>query len=473
MKLSLLVAGILLGLANAQDFNVKAIAKAPPTFVTVPVDVLGQTATYAPLPTLVSSDTASDSQRKQRSKRDGTCETYPAGSGPVPIPDTVSAFLADPDLQATATNAPTPGGYTQVFSNLQGSLSASMYMGLYTLTSFDTVSCALYCDQAAGCVAINMYIERDPSVDPNAQDCPNPPSITNFKCTLWGAPISAGEATNTGQWRDSFQVVITGSNGYSKVAPPAIPGFFGPVDLGGAINAPLLSNGVNTSVGFLFYPFSQDQGYTPTTCASACLALNNPAPGSPIICAFFDAFVVSENGIPQGMYCSLYNAPWPASYGTNTGQTSGQNRYTVSQSYSYSILLSLIQDPDFSEVDTFNNEFGPWYAYTYRRGYVSGGVVGFAPPGFSSVELTQGPFQLTASVPTVIQITYSLYGDTSGCSVYGGIDNGNVPWDGTSGTKTTTFTSDSSVGQNFTLNVGCTDASASIGIQNILLGGVG
>jgi hypothetical protein len=112
-----------------------------------------------------------------------------------------------------ASNAPTPDGYTQVFVNLKGSLSASNYMGLTTLTSFDTLTCASLCDRASGCQAFNMYIERDPSLGPNAQNCPNPPSTTNYKCTLWGAPVSAGEATNTGQWRDSFQVVITASNG--------------------------------------------------------------------------------------------------------------------------------------------------------------------------------------------------------------------------------------------------------------------
>ena len=86
-------------------------------------------------------------------------------------------------------------------------------MGLYTLTSFDTLSCASRCDQASGCQAFNVYVERDPSVDPNAQNCPNPPSTINYKCTLWGAPVAAGEATNYGQWRDSFQVLIAGSNG--------------------------------------------------------------------------------------------------------------------------------------------------------------------------------------------------------------------------------------------------------------------
>lgn len=120
-------------------------------------------------------------------------------------------------FKATATNAPTPDGYSAAFQNKDGSLSASNYMGLYTLTSYDTLGCASLCDQANDCEAFNMYIERDPSVDPNATDCPNPPSTINYKCTLWGAPVVEEEATNKGQWRDSFQVVITGSNGMSSI----------------------------------------------------------------------------------------------------------------------------------------------------------------------------------------------------------------------------------------------------------------
>ena len=115
--------------------------------------------------------------------------------------------------KAMATAAPSPDGYEVVFINSNASLTASDYMGLYTLTSFDTLGCASLCDQASGCQAFNMYIERDPSLNANAANCPNPPSTTNYKCTLWGAPVSVNEATNFGQYQDSFQVVIAGSNG--------------------------------------------------------------------------------------------------------------------------------------------------------------------------------------------------------------------------------------------------------------------
>ena len=170
-------------------------------------------------------------------------------------------------FQTMANGASTPDGYVLVFNNLSASLQASNYMGLYTLTSYDTLTCASKCDQA-NCSAFNIYLERDPSLNASAQNCPNPPSTTNYKCTLWGAPVSAAEATNTGQYQDSFQVVIAGSNGYNKDSPPPpVSCYSGPQELGGAINAPPSSG---SYMGYQYFPFSQSQGYDPQTCADAC-----------------------------------------------------------------------------------------------------------------------------------------------------------------------------------------------------------
>lgn len=116
--------------------------------------------------------------------------------------------------------------YTQVFRDLNASIEASSYIGLYTLETYNTSECAAYCDNTALCTSFNLYIERDPSVNPSANDstaatvwgywCPNPASITNFKCTLWGSSIDASEADNYGEYREEFHTVITGSNGYDK-----------------------------------------------------------------------------------------------------------------------------------------------------------------------------------------------------------------------------------------------------------------
>ncbi|KAI4210931.1 MAG: hypothetical protein LQ351_006250 [Letrouitia transgressa] len=349
MRSSLIIpalAGLTLAVPKPQLTNIDALDKLPdPVLVSAPLAVANDNPPDVDAPP-IQPITAPPSTKKRDvslSRRDGNCAPQPSGSGPVPSPDTVEAFKSSSQLQALATNAPQPDGYSTVFTNLDGSLSASNYMGLYTLTSFDTLACAQKCDAAPGCLAINLYIERDPTLDPNNDNCPNPPSTTNYKCTLWGAPVVAEEATNKGQWRDQFQVVITGSNAYSKNAPPpAVDGFDGPTGLGGAINAPS-DDGKNTYLGYQFFPFNQGQGYDPQTCANACniqTGYNKRHPnadGTYDSCVFFNAYVLSQNAIPQGLYCSLYSKTWGPSYATNTGQFRGNDRYTVSRSYSYSL----------------------------------------------------------------------------------------------------------------------------------------
>ena len=78
--------------AIAQDFPAPELVKAP-------INVVSDD------PPDVASDPISPLQSvsaKKRDlvveKRDGDCSPYPAGSGPVPSPDTPSAFLADPDF---------------------------------------------------------------------------------------------------------------------------------------------------------------------------------------------------------------------------------------------------------------------------------------------------------------------------------------------------------------------------------------
>ncbi|KAI4087526.1 MAG: hypothetical protein LQ344_006721 [Seirophora lacunosa] len=330
----------LLGLTSAaprpQQIDTAGVEAAPnPVFFTPPYNVLEETG---------ASNEPVIAPRNRLHKRDGNCAPQPAGSGPVSSPDTPEAFLVNPAYPELAQSAPTPDGYSAAMINGAGSLSASKYMGLRTLKSYDTLGCASLCDQATGCQAFNMYIERDPTLDPNMIDCPNPPSLTNFKCTLWGATVSAAQATNKGQWRDEFHVVIAGSNAYNKATPPsAIACYTGPDALGGAINAPKNALGQDTYMGYKYHPFSQSQGYDPSTCAADCnsqTAYNSRHPaadGSYQSCVFINAYVLSMNGVPQGLYCSMYTQVWAASYATNYGQYRGTDRYTVSRSFSYSL----------------------------------------------------------------------------------------------------------------------------------------
>ncbi|KAG4427485.1 hypothetical protein IFR05_017030, partial [Cadophora sp. M221] len=90
------------------------------------------------------------------------------------------------------------------------------YMGSTLLTTYAPTQCASFCSQTTGCAASNIYFERDPSLDPNAVGCPNRTAVTNIKCILWGGAVSNATATNNGQFRNKFQVVVAGSNGYNR-----------------------------------------------------------------------------------------------------------------------------------------------------------------------------------------------------------------------------------------------------------------
>lgn len=110
-----------------------------PANVTIPTDITAQNVTYdataaasAVVSSVVIGDNSvdlSDSTSAVANStatlvKRGTCATQAAGSGPVPSPDTASAFLAYSAFASAATSAPTPSGYTQAFSNLNASNNA-------------------------------------------------------------------------------------------------------------------------------------------------------------------------------------------------------------------------------------------------------------------------------------------------------------------------------------------------------------
>lgn len=136
------------------------------------------------------------------------------GSGPHITPDTVAAFDAYKPFCQWALSAATPQGYDQTFKDLDAAVTANSYLGYKTLTSYNVNECAAFCDDNELCGGFNIYIERDPSINPLHCSCSNPPSTVNYKCSIWGSGVDASAATNKGQWRNDFEVVITASNGY-------------------------------------------------------------------------------------------------------------------------------------------------------------------------------------------------------------------------------------------------------------------
>ncbi|TIA47536.1 hypothetical protein D6C79_04596 [Aureobasidium pullulans] len=180
----------LASLVSAQSINIAGIPVATPTGVfNLPVvyATAGQPAVTAT--TLAISATASS--------------------------DPSATSLIDAAARASAANnAAAPAGYTAMFTNLNASNSANQYMGYTLLPSYDVQSCASKCSAITGCNSVDIYFERDPTLDPNAINCPNPASTINVKCVFWGDVVGLINANNFGQWRNSFQVLIAGSNGY-------------------------------------------------------------------------------------------------------------------------------------------------------------------------------------------------------------------------------------------------------------------
>lgn len=151
-------------------------------------------------------------------------------------------------------------------------------------------------------MSFNLFYERDPSAEPGA-GCPDPPSVTNIKCVAWGGPVSQANANNKGQYREQFQVVIAGSNGYQSkaIAEPEGYGPYGPALVLGnkAINAPLDVNGFDTYMGSVVFSTG---AFDATLCAAACDEKSKyhlahpPSDGTPVqTCQFFNTYLIYIN----------------------------------------------------------------------------------------------------------------------------------------------------------------------------------
>ncbi|KAH7064002.1 hypothetical protein BKA63DRAFT_428179 [Paraphoma chrysanthemicola] len=278
------------------------------------------------------------------------CALQPGGAGPVPGDGSVNAYLnINNNLRKAARDASTPAGYRREFSDEQAATQQIGYLTYKNLDDgkYNVQKCADFCNSEEFCIGFNIYFERDPKIKP-APVCSNPQPITNVKCSIYGYPVSQGTATNKGQYREKFRVVIVGSNGYSKLNPvckdaPTIASFDAPTNLDAAINAPLIKkNGkdYDTYNGMVLF---NDFPFDPALCAAACQAQTEydkknlvDSNGEYKPCNFFTSYVLTKNGVPLGTYCALYTQSWDKSYAVNTGYTSGSDVYEVICAASYS-----------------------------------------------------------------------------------------------------------------------------------------
>ncbi|KAG8628144.1 hypothetical protein KVT40_004017 [Elsinoe batatas] len=278
------------------------------------------------------------------------CAPQPDGYGQnITNPDTVDNWMAYAPFQQLASQAATPSGYVKTFNNMNASASASSYMGLWTLKSYSPSDCAAICNNNTGCTSFNIFIERDPSLNPCKNDstaytpwgywCPLPSSITNYKCTLWGSNLDASVVTNAGGWRGDFNVVITGSNGYDKTnvtTPVAIATYDPPQNCS--------DSGINGGSYWLGSKFFAG-AFNPQLCAAYANATSATNEAAAIAagqsnftpCQMFNAYHIYKNNIPMGTYCSLYNAQLSTKWASVKGSWSGNNYYGVRNSWQYQL----------------------------------------------------------------------------------------------------------------------------------------
>ncbi|KAI1495974.1 hypothetical protein F5X99DRAFT_401813 [Biscogniauxia marginata] len=390
------------------DFAVVEAAPDPPT-ASIPIGPTADVVTYN-FPAATQEAVADPLPVKAVERRYVTtekreaCSVQPAGTGPIPSPDTAESFLNFDEFTSAATRAQTPAGYYSTFTNLKASSSAYGYMGYTTLESYDTGTCAARCNDINGCLGFNIYFERDPSVEPGT-GCENPESTTAIKCIFWGGYVEAANAKNEGQWRANFHVVIAGSNGYMKSAVPTVQGYTG-VALGDrSINAPLDCNGKDTYMGSKIFTTST---FDPNLCAAACKSQNEyntahpPENGKPMICKFFTTYLMAVNGSPEGQYCVMYTEPWEKSYATNDGQWRGSDHYTIGYAFSYSNDASPgvpVCPKDIEYLKTEGSEFCTAY-------------IGYQAPSITTTASTTTFPPRTASATTMVTTTITPFTNT-------------------------------------------------------------
>ncbi|KEQ88150.1 hypothetical protein M438DRAFT_371138 [Aureobasidium pullulans EXF-150] len=262
MHYSALIAGLTLAVANPtpQVFDASELSDIEPA---APVDVpLGAGSQTLPL----NIDAIVDS-----AYADVLADPSPDGYGPAVSPDTADAFTSSDALSWAAKSASTPGGYYQVFQDYKASVSTSGYRGYKTYQSYDVAKAANDCRAIKGCKSFNIFFERDPLQDPSATCTPGSTNV--IKASFWSVPLSKPVATNKGQYRNKFQVVIAGSNAYNLIdCAPEIPDWTKEIYNGCTINAPATScdntntggqtvNGKKDSVGYSYsYTRTKDNG---------------------------------------------------------------------------------------------------------------------------------------------------------------------------------------------------------------------
>lgn len=356
-------------------------------------------------------DGSSGTELNRRATAVSTCLAQPTGHGPIPSPDNASAFISFSSFAIAASTAPNPPGYTNVFSNLHASNSALGYLGFTTLQQYDPSVCAKKCSAITACQSFNIYFERDPAQSPDDSSCEDPKSTTQIKCSFWGSQVIAANAKNTGQWRNKFQVVIAGSNGYvnTTVTPPQgykLDNYLNDT----AIVDPLDCNLKATYLNHVM--FATGGPFDPNLCAVACSKQTSDAGDDTTgHCRFFNTYIIYKNGSPLGQDCSMYNQSWTSSEATNKGKSFGSNLFIIGSSYTFSSTQDVANSCIQASVVSSSSQSSTWISSSISTSMTSSSASSSASSSTSSSSTSS-----SISSSTLITITTSSSSSSSSLS---------------------------------------------------------
>ncbi|KAK6003345.1 hypothetical protein QM012_001190 [Aureobasidium pullulans] len=311
------------------------------------------------------------------------------------------------------SNYHVPSGYTPAFVNLQGSTQANGYLTYKTLSSYDPQQCTAACDKISSCQFANIYYEKDPDSNNNPVDV--------IKCALYSMPQTNCTATNKGQWRGSFHVLVTGSNGYNKAAAPKTPAGYSLQSLPAAVNAPVYDD-----VGqWRFIQPVYLNSYDPALCAAACdkqTAWDKSQATDDCnykTCVYANMYILSQDGIPKTVVCALYTEVTDPSYATNYGYSTDTDSFQVSNSIALTNTTAVSAGyPQLCAASSgdisYLNSTGAAFCTSYL-GYV-------APTKTVKTTVTPGATTVFATVTKEVTVT-SVY-STETVSVTGAAANG-------------------------------------------------
>lgn len=109
-----------------------------------------------------------------------------------------------------------------IYAGYYATLRMDGYLTFSDISSYDPQICASKCDNMTGCKSYTIYFERNPLVLP-APACPDPAAAASIRCAFYAQVITPIFATNVGQWRQDFGVVIAGANAYNKASSSFAP----------------------------------------------------------------------------------------------------------------------------------------------------------------------------------------------------------------------------------------------------------